>query len=158
VTLDHQGITWKLLKDGKTLPTDPSAVSAYLANLTPVTASKWITTLPQRGQKITATINITMDAPLTTAPASTMEALALSKAAGPATAPGTIVKTLLLFKENDGSYSANLTPPAAGDHAITGWTFEPAAELVRQTLTVPFEARPSTQAATQAATAPATAP
>ncbi len=181
VTLRHEGVNWRVLKDGKVMEADATKISGLLDAFDPLTAAKW---LPQAGAPATqapveVTVRITYSMPPAattvpatgparppatspaTAPATTRAGATAASApaataplvSGPAQAGPTVTKILTLSKNKDNTWTASYAPMAG-----PSWVFEPTAGLVEQLTATHYAAPAATApATTQAATtAPAT--
>jgi hypothetical protein len=149
IELVRQGTTWTVKSAGKSAKADDEKITSLLAELTPLTAAKYlamdakVSKTPDLTVTVTVAEEVAATAPATgpaTAPA-TLPALH-AEAAGPKEAK-TVTRTLSMWK--DGT-----SWKAVWDGAKPEWTFEPTAALV-QHLTKESYAVAATQPSTQPA-------
>ncbi len=180
-TLRRDGTSWKVAHaGGASDAVDEGKMTSLLADFTPLTAAKFLSTSPTHGGAPDMTVTVTVlepSAAAATAPATTQGAAsapatmsaALQAVMNQATGPDQgkeVTRTLRLWKPTTAT-SAPATAPAVGAAGSTWqavweggpgtpWTFEPAALLMTH-LTATTYAIPATQPATQpgAASAPA---
>lgn len=171
IELRRDGAAWKAQRPGGGTadPTDESRVTALLADFTPLTAAKYLSTKADLQGTPDLTVTVTVLEPSSAASSAT--APATGPATGPATLPAelqatlnrtsgpdagrTVTHTLRMYK------AAATTAPVSGTSAAwkavwdggggPQWVFEPTGLLVEH-LTATKYAVPTTQPATQAAT------
>jgi len=155
--LQREGTTWNVKAGGKSAKADDEKITGILAELSPLTAAKYVSeTADASGTPdLTAAVTFTQDV-VTTAPATrpaaasapaTLPAGLASEAAGPKEGRS-VTRTLKLFKTVKGNET---TWRGVWDGPQPRWTFEPTAALLGHLTKETYAVAASTQAVTQPA-------